>query len=161
MTEQEIKFRTDIDRVRRNGNMAIACTVLCFFTGCCNYCANCCMVPFLMMFGQKAVSLRENVDEKQCCCLCSSQKSLENVKTWSLVYAMYTFVWTIALIFCCFYASWIMAYPEYECRYESRYNLPELYSCTPYLLLRYIVLRSIGSQGLGLIVSTCADTFHQ
>ncbi|CAD7961587.1 unnamed protein product [Amoebophrya sp. A120] len=116
----ESKYAEDIDRVRRNGNLAVACAIICFFTGCCNYCANCCVAPWLAIFGHKASSVPRDLDQPQCCCICVDGKPADNVKLWSTLTFVGIFGWSISLIAAFAYAQGILVYPDHHCTYSSR-----------------------------------------
>ncbi|CAD7931532.1 unnamed protein product [Amoebophrya sp. A25] len=118
--EQEAKYQSDLQRIRRNGHIALGCSVLCFVTGCCNYCANCCIVPWLAIFGQKASSVPADLDQKHCCCACAEYRASESVRMWSNLTFLGLGAWAIALIGAFAYAQGILVYPDYHCNFHNR-----------------------------------------
>jgi len=116
----EHKYTNDMERVRRNGNMSLACAIVCFFTGCCNYCANCCIAPWLVFFGHKASTMPKDLDQPQCCCLCVDGKPAENIKLWSTLSFFGICGWCLSLVASFAYAQGVLVYPDYHCTYHDR-----------------------------------------
>lgn len=79
----QIKYKDDMEHLRRNANIAGIFSIVCFFTGCCNYCANCCIVPWLAIFGQKASAVPEDdMEQPRCCLICIEGRPADNVRNW-------------------------------------------------------------------------------
>ena len=69
--EEVISLMTDYQRqlaaVRQHGHAMNACSVLCIFSGCFNFFANCCFAFILSIFAQKASTFPDEPDRRQCC----------------------------------------------------------------------------------------------